>query len=161
MESLRKWWSAPLPSTLEPTPGASQCGYELLRAFNGYARARHLQFTLAAGTLLGAMRNEPPGLLQWEHDIDVYMLARDASRLLSSLRKDCTRSRWRSRWCGTLHYRGLVDQDGGACCGFGFKLFHRRTAVCELDVLVLAAADAPYMHGETRIWPLWSSPGSD
>ena len=41
-----------------------------------------LQYTLGAGTLLGAMRNEPPGLLQWEHDVDVYVLARQASQLL-------------------------------------------------------------------------------
>ena len=44
-----------------------------------------LRYTLGAGTLLGAMRNEPPGLLQWEHDVDVYVLARDASRLLQKL----------------------------------------------------------------------------
>ena len=44
-----------------------------------------LQYTLGAGTLLGAMRNEPPGLLQWEHDVDVYVLAREASLLLQQL----------------------------------------------------------------------------
>jgi phosphorylcholine metabolism protein LicD len=44
-----------------------------------------LQYTLGAGTLLGAMRNEPPGLLQWEHDVDVYVLARQASQLLRKL----------------------------------------------------------------------------
>ena len=40
---------------------------------------------------------------------------------------------------------------------FGFKLFHRRSVACELDVLVLAAASAPYMHGETRLWPPWGT----
>ena len=44
-----------------------------------------LQYTLGAGTLLGAMRNAPPGLLQWEHDVDVYVLARQASLLLRKL----------------------------------------------------------------------------
>ena len=44
-----------------------------------------LQYTLGAGTLLGAMRNAPPGLLQWEHDVDVYVLARQASLLLLKL----------------------------------------------------------------------------
>lgn len=43
------------------------------------------------------------------------------------------------------------------CCGFGFKLTHRLRG-CELDVLVLAAADAPFGHGELPWWPPWSIP---
>ena len=98
-----------LPRQLEPELGAAQCNYEarpspraaphtrhpqraspraraqLLRAFNGWMDERGLQYTLGAGTLLGAMRNEPPGLLQWEHDVDVYVLAREASLLLQQL----------------------------------------------------------------------------
>ena len=153
---------APRPPSreqLEPAPGAAQCNYELLRAFHFYSSRRRLRYTLAAGTLLGAMRNRPPGLLQWEHDVDVYMPAADASRLLERLARDCpvdARQRRRSRWCSTLRYRGLVDHDGHACCGFGFKLFHRRRDACELDVLVLGVADAPYMHGETAVWPPWA-----
>ena len=58
---------------------------QLLRAFNGWMDESGLQYTLGAGTLLGAMRNEPPGLLQWEHDVDVYVLARQASLLLRKL----------------------------------------------------------------------------
>ena len=195
-----------LPVDLEPAPGTAQCNYELLGAFSKYMRSRGkgLRYTLAAGTLLGAMRNEPPGLLQWEHDVDVYMPARDASHLLRRLQRDCAATAWyhwrsaaanlaasltpissrshpdssrphdspqipiafhrisillsqfsiplitnritespsyslpildslmadsslfsRSSACVILHPRGLVDSDGGACCGFGFKLFHR------------------------------------
>ena len=139
-------------------PGASQCGYELLRAFSRYADSRRLRFSLAAGTLLGAMRNRPSGLLQWEHDVDIYMPARDAFALIRHLRRDCSDGRYhrRSRWCRRkLHIRGLVERNGGSCCGFGFKLFHRKSDACELDVLVLSATDAPYMHGETPLWPLW------
>ena len=101
--------SPPLPRRLEPEPGVAQCNYEaraprphaaqshperttlraaraqLLRAFNGWMDENGLQYTLGAGTLLGAMRNEPPGLLQWEHDVDVYVLARQASLLLRKL----------------------------------------------------------------------------
>ena len=82
-----------VPSVLEPTPGASQCGYELLRSFARYTEVRlpGFRYTLAAGTLLGAMRNSPPGLLQWEHDVDVYVPASDAARLREALRHDCAR----------------------------------------------------------------------
>lgn len=137
---------------------ALQCGYDLLRAFAGYAAPRRLRFALAAGTLLGAMRNQPPGFLQWEHDADIYMPARDAARLLRLLLHDCPprRHRWRSQQCATLQLRGLVDRAGDPCCGFGFKLYNRLSDACELDVLVLVAADAPYMHGETPFWPPWA-----
>lgn len=85
-----------LPVDLEPAPGTAQCNYELLGAFSKYMRSRGkgLRYTLAAGTLLGAMRNEPPGLLQWEHDVDVYMPARDASQLLRRLQRDCAATAW-------------------------------------------------------------------
>ena len=48
----------PVPVVLEPMPGVSQCGYELLRAFACYAAVRlpGLRYMLGAGTLLGAMR---------------------------------------------------------------------------------------------------------
>ena len=65
----------PAPANLEARRGASQCSFEVLRAFAGYANSQGIRFTLGAGTLLGAMRNRPPGLLKWEHDVDVYVPA--------------------------------------------------------------------------------------
>ena len=70
-------------TTLSAPPSAPPA--QLLRAFNGWMDESGLQYTLGAGTLLGAMRNEPPGLLKWEHDVDVYVLARQASLLLRKL----------------------------------------------------------------------------
>jgi LicD family len=154
------WPSAP-PLVLEPTPGTSQCGYELIRAFDMYVRRRKLRYTIGAGTLLGAMRNQPAGLLQWEHDVDVYMPARDAFQLIRWLGTDCSDQRqrgWGNRWCHVLQFPGLLDRSGQPCCGWGFKLYHRHSSACELDVLVLAATHAPFMHGETPLWPIWSLP---
>ena len=153
----------PLPPDLQPSRGVAQCNYELLRAFGGWMDERRLRYTLGAGSLLGAARSTPPGLLQWEHDVDVYVPARDASLLLRGLRADCSTSTvWRSHFCSTLLPLGLVDRKGEPCCGFGFKLYHRRRRACELDVLVLGATTAPYQHGETAWWPpactWWSGP---
>ena len=152
-----------VPDRLEPAAGVSQCNYELLRAFDGYMRNARLRWSLGAGTLLGAMRNRPPGLLQWEHDVDAYVPARDASALLRRLRRDgCDGRRPRSRWCRrALELRFSaepLDRGGRPCCGWGFKLYHRRSSACELDVLVLALSDAPLMHGETALWPIWAPP---
>ncbi|KAL3922963.1 MAG: hypothetical protein SGPRY_004374, partial [Prymnesium sp.] len=78
--------------SLEPEPGAAQCNYEMIRSFSGYVSSRlpGLRFTLGAGTLLGAMRNSPPGLLRWEHDVDVYVPGRDALRLKRAVDYDCS-----------------------------------------------------------------------
>lgn len=149
-------WPEPrLPAVLEPVAGASQCGHELIRALAHYANRYGLRYTIGAGTLLGAMRNSPGGMLQWEHDVDVYMPARDASRLRDLLTDDCNHKTWRSRWCGVLHFPGLVDRAHKPCCTWGFKVYHQHTTSCELDVLVLAAAQAPFMHGESWYWPIW------
>mmetsp|Transcript_16817 Transcript_16817/g.37721 ORF Transcript_16817/g.37721 Transcript_16817/m.37721 type:complete len:216 (+) Transcript_16817:128-775(+) len=90
----------PLPTVLEPSPGASNCTYSLLAAFVQYvaARAPFVRYTLGSGTLLGAMRNAPPGLLQWEHDIDLYVPARDAFTLLDALRHECSGVNADHRW---------------------------------------------------------------
>ncbi|KAL1524933.1 hypothetical protein AB1Y20_019810 [Prymnesium parvum] len=141
-----------LPSALEPTAGAAQCSYELMRAFARYTAARlpGLRFSLGAGTLLGAMRNEPAGLLRWEHDLDLYVPANDAARLRRAVRHDCADAPLLPL-CGHLAAR-----PDAKCCGFGFKLFHRQRG-CELDVLVLALSDAPFGHGELPWWPPWST----
>jgi hypothetical protein len=148
-----------LPEDLEPSPGTSQCNYELLHAFVGWIEEQDagLRYTLGAGSLLGAMRTSPPGLLQWEHDVDVYMPAQDAFEIKRRLQDQCGGGAMGSKWCDTLEFRGLVDIKGAPCCGFGFKIFHRETDSCELDVLVLSTSAAPYIHGETRLWPPWAS----
>ena len=157
VRALADAWPTAPPVSLEPTAGASQCSYELIRAFTGYTHQNRVRYSLGAGTLLGAMRNQPAGLLQWEHDVDVYVPARDAAQLIRLLGEDCDPSHRRSRrWCDVLHFRGLADREGTPCCGWGFKLYHRHSHVCELDVLVLAATHAPFMHGETPLWPFWA-----
>lgn len=145
-----------LPENLEPVNGAAQCNYELLHAFTRYIDRSgvRLRYSIGAGTLLGAMRNQPPGLLQWEHDVDVYMPARDAFELLGLLANECCSAgdkcsrdvracgqggmgrRERTGARGALEYRGLMQRNGSPCCGCGFKLFHRTSDACELDVLV-------------------------
>ena len=129
----------------EPTASAAQCNYEMLMSFAGFAGSH--RWTLGAGTLLGAMRTEPPGLLQWEHDVDIYMPARDAEKLIVELDRHCTVGR-RSPTCGAIEFWGFVDDQFAPCCGFGFKLYHAtRDPACELDVLVLGLATyAPWTH---------------
>eukprot|EP00039_Didymoeca_costata_P014149 m.225508 g.225508 ORF g.225508 m.225508 type:complete len:315 (+) comp15957_c4_seq13:1247-2191(+) len=160
---LYKWQvglvSSP-PSVLEPTKGVSQCNYELLRAFSKFVQhlgseGYSLRYTLGAGTLLGAMRSQPPGLLKWEHDTDIYIPAKDAFTLVDGLNKYCTQTH--SPVCHELWFRGFVERDGKTpCCGFGFKIYHRHKAICELDILVLGVSKAPYFHARNVFNPPWA-----
>ncbi len=146
------------PRELEPHPGTAQCNYETLRALASLAEREKLRYSLAAGTLLGAMRNDPPGLLKWEHDVDVYMPAKDVWRLLELLRAGACE---RTKACAALDFRGHVDRLGRPCCGFGVKLFHKRSSACELDVLVLAPSHSRWLYGDTWLWPpgaAWVAP---
>ena len=137
----------PQRKSLEPWRGSSRCNYELLKSFSLLAEG--LNWTLGAGTLLGAMRSK--GLLAWEHDVDVYVEAPSAFLLLERLSKK------NSSNIVVLRFRGHVDAKGEPCCGFGYKLFHA-TKRCEVDVLVLAAATyAPWPHAKHRLWPPWST----
>ena len=122
--------SADLPENLEPQPGTNQCNYELLRAFDGWmdesgsGDERHLRYTLGAGTLLGAMRTVPTGLIQWEHDVDVYVPARDAAELAQRLKRDCSGVEFLSPWCNVLDFRGFKDNTGKVpCCGKCLVIF--------------------------------------
>ena len=138
---------------LEPTAGAAQCNYELLKSFASVAQG--LRWTVGAGTLLGALRSEPAGLLPWEHDVDVYVPARDAVAVVQRLEARCASDR-DGAFCGVLEWRGFVDKAGAACCGFGYKAFHASSGACELDVLVLVASTyAPWAHGQRLSYGTW------
>jgi len=150
----------PPPEKLEPKEGTAQCNYEMLRAFTLWIKVYEicqfsnvttrvhpqeeniqqrstqqpsLVYTLGAGTLLGAMRSIPSGLLKWEHDVDIYLPAWEAWEVSRRLEAQCgteggmvSASSWKSKWCETLWWRGHVEKDGVTpCCGFGYKIYHR------------------------------------
>lgn len=52
---------------------------QLLLAFDKICRRHNLNYTLAAGTMIGAVRHK--GFIPWDDDIDVYMLRKDFNKL--------------------------------------------------------------------------------
>jgi len=66
-------------------PNPAQKRYEVLRDFVGYmAKHPELRWSLSAGSLLGAMRQKPPGFIQVDNDIDAIMPARTCSSFTTS-----------------------------------------------------------------------------
>lgn len=53
---------------------------EILKAFDRYARANDLRYSLDAGTLIGAVRHG--GFIPWDDDIDVIMPRPDFERMI-------------------------------------------------------------------------------
>lgn len=58
----------------------------MLVDFKGFCEANGLKFTLAYGTVLGAVRHK--GFIPWDDDVDVYMLRGDYERLLDLFEQD-------------------------------------------------------------------------
>ena len=54
---------------------------ELLLVFHEYCCKHGIKYSLAAGTLIGAVRHN--GFIPWDDDIDVYLLREDYNRLIN------------------------------------------------------------------------------
>lgn len=52
---------------------------KILVVFDEICRRHNLKYTLAAGTMIGAVRHK--GFIPWDDDIDVYMLRKDFNKL--------------------------------------------------------------------------------
>lgn len=66
---------------------------EILVYFRDFCEAHDLRFTLAAGTMLGAVRHK--GFIPWDDDLDVQMPRKDYEKLVELWNKDADTSKFR------------------------------------------------------------------
>jgi len=62
--------------------------YETWKAFSDLAQKLSVPYFQSGGTLLGTVRNDPPGPLNWDDDLDVYMFEKDFQRFRKALDAD-------------------------------------------------------------------------
>ena len=95
--------------TLPPATGGMRllqlgCA-QLLHEFDALCRAHGLDYWLAFGTLLGAVRHG--GFIPWDDDIDVGMMRDDAEKLIDFLESDASRYRVTLVYDRYVHCRQL------------------------------------------------------
>ena len=94
----------------------------LLRIFDGICRANSLQYTLAFGTLLGAVRHK--GFIPWDDDVDVFMPREDFEALKEVLTNSVLNT-------GEKIY--INPSPSFESIGIGYKDFGVWLDVCPLD----------------------------
>jgi len=105
--------------------------YELLRDFIHYMahrdenHAAELRWSLAFGSLLGAMRQDPPGFIQKDDDLDIYMPARDLAKFHEAMDRDMK--------SGVSALGVLTNPISEPCCSFGLRLVHRDEKCAYMD----------------------------
>eukprot|EP00039_Didymoeca_costata_P033304 m.41752 g.41752 ORF g.41752 m.41752 type:complete len:355 (-) comp9807_c0_seq1:173-1237(-) len=124
-----------------------QCNIETVVAFAQAANSvPGLRYSANGGTLIGAFRNNPPGVMRWDHDSDMVMPAEDAFRFYKLFQEN-------ESWAWPLKLLPLED-----CCYFGMRLIHTdyypngyenaifddHPTACFLDVFVLTYANYRY-----------------
>ena len=65
------------------------CDYELMRIFNAVCKKHNLQYWIAYGTLLGAVRHK--GFIPWDDDTDIAMPRSDYEKILAILNQELSK----------------------------------------------------------------------
>ena len=62
--------------------------YDLTRFMHKFFKKHDIPYWIIGGTLIGALRNTPPGPIKWDDDLDVAILKRDEKRFIKALQTD-------------------------------------------------------------------------
>ena len=112
------------------TEELKQIGLDCLLAVHCFCDAHQIMYSLACGTLIGAVRHK--GFIPWDDDVDIYMLRDDYNRFLSSFKDDTgiyraisleTSKKWRLPYAKVYDSRTcVIEQANTNSTGIGFGI---------------------------------------
>lgn len=62
--------------------------YDLTRYMDNFFKKHDIPYWIIGGTLIGALRNTPPGPIKWDDDLDVAILKQDEKKFQHALKTD-------------------------------------------------------------------------
>ena len=65
-----------------------ECQLEMMDYIDQICRSNNIEYSLAYGTLIGAVRHK--GFIPWDDDVDILMLRKDYEKFLSLIKNDIT-----------------------------------------------------------------------
>lgn len=62
--------------------------YDITRFMHNFFEKYNISYWLIGGSLIGALRNRPPGPIKWDDDIDVAIFKKDEQKLFDAMHYD-------------------------------------------------------------------------
>lgn len=100
----RKRIIASLPQSYGKTRGIQLISSFILQRVYAICKSKHIEYSLAYGSLLGAIRHN--GFIPWDDDLDIMINYDDLSLLLESVNSDDMLTMKRYYWCGDSECNG-------------------------------------------------------
>ena len=106
---------------------------DILLSVHDFCEQQHIMYSLACGTLIGAVRHK--GFIPWEDDVDVYMLRDDYNKFINSFQEEKgiyrvvsleTSKEWRQPFAKVYDIRTFLTEQTNANnkdVGFGIDIF--------------------------------------
>jgi len=118
---------------IETSEELKKIGLDCLLAVHRFCEEHQIMYSLACGTLIGAVRHK--GFIPWDDDVDIYMLRDDYNRFLSSFKDDAgiyraisleTSKKWRLPYAKVYDSRTMLIEHANtnnSSIGFGIDIF--------------------------------------
>ena len=65
---------------IETSEELKKIGLDILLSVHGFCESHQIKYSLACGTLIGAVRHK--GFIPWDDDVDIYMLREDYNKFI-------------------------------------------------------------------------------
>jgi len=118
---------------IETSEELKKIGLDILLSVHGFCESHQIKYSLACGTLIGAVRHK--GFIPWDDDVDIYMLREDYNKFIEMYRGTNDRyevisletsKKWKLPWAKVYDKQTLLIEKANTNVeniGFGIDVF--------------------------------------